>query len=147
MCLQIHGEPVLKTAEEDITVYKVFYKDGDVYLSPFQHVEYNIGSIYSAELGLSAWEKDYNINFKEIGIDNPPDYRVSQGIHTFTDFDEAKRVADRRFDGRGCVCTAIIPKGSKYYEGVWYFNRGYGFYTVDELKSIVSTDLIVVGEC
>ena len=126
MCLYITEHPKQMTAKEDIKCYKVLeayptYDKGKIiegetiYISPYQDMQYYLGGTIREE---SRVKREYEDEFGELPM-------ISEGcLHTFTNLDQAiDFVKQRRYPlypvhQEWVVVECIIPKGTKYYEGV-----------------------------
>lgn len=129
MCLDLKGlitPPVAKVAKEDIYCFKVLYvyNEGtpDASLSsPYRRYPYKFDTIHRASLGLRMRSTGH--------------YYVEEGLHSFPDFEAAEYEMNDWLDEGMYVFVAVIPKGSKYFEGTF----GYA-----EHKSYASTRLKVL---
>jgi len=124
MCLRV-TDLERKTAEKDITVYKMLYQTTEgILLTPFEKATVEIGKSYSSSL-----EK--------------PDFKgdVSIGLHSFVNFHECKKESedtyfepiDASYD-RIVIAECCVPKGSEYYEGT--FENTLSSIASDRLKYI-----------
>lgn len=95
MCLYIRCDERVKVAEEDIIAYKILVKNGNVYTSFYREVESPLNTLLTTKLGRK--------------------YRgaIAKGFHTFLKESNARMMNG----GYGTIVKAIIPKGSKYWEG------------------------------
>ena len=110
MCLNIGTTAQHKIAEHDITVYKVYIYDvkyGD-FISPFHYFNMKINKCYTSDLTL-----DYSHGL----------FKAIKGFHSFTNIRDAIKLRDElkelNFSTPFTICKCIIPKGSKYFEGVF----------------------------
>lgn len=135
MCLYIKEEiklgeigemiiPEMKVAEKDIVCYKIlsaYVRNGHTfYRTPFTGNSVGLGEIVRAEGFMDiqhlSSSKACKYGFKTV---------VSEGcIHTFKDRNDAIRIAsDKDRDGywidNPVIVRCKIPKGTKYYEGVF----------------------------
>jgi len=127
MCLNIAGHPKQMTAKEDIKCYKVLaayptYENGKInedvevmYYSPYQNTQYYLGETIR-EKGRAKREYDYGYL--------RPFPTIGEGcLHTFINLEHAIDFANHRYPvytihREWVVVECIIPKGTKYYEGV-----------------------------
>lgn len=111
MCLVKKGKG-FKTAIEDITVYKLFYKKSNGYLmSPFRNHLYKLNQKEGSELSEHPYVTSYG-TFKSY-------YRVEKGLHAFTTEGEATFwIWEHNTFPEEIVVECIIPKGSLYAEGI-----------------------------
>lgn len=91
-----------KVAQEDITVYKVFYPSSGGIISPFQMMPYRRNTIYETEFGIV---KEFNESIT-----------ISKGFHSY----ETLKIAQDStwfsfFWDFPVIYKCIIPKGSIYY--------------------------------
>jgi len=98
MCLHVKDNNKRKTAKKDIKVFK--------------HIELGYDDILVTPYMFSKLEFNVLVESK---LDIPLDNKIDRGIHTFKTLRECIKNAD---DWNGIVITAIIPKGSIYYEGL-----------------------------
>ena len=110
-------EPLI--AAEDIRVFKALdvtpTDDGEQYVSPYQSEIYELGEEKRVVMGLyhvRATERDYN----------GEEAKVSEGLHAFgspAGIAAARAACNNTNERDFVVFEAIIPKGSKYYVGVF----------------------------
>ena len=81
------------TIENDLDL-----KPDCIYVTPYRDTIINIGETYKSKLRKFI---------------TPIGYTIEEGLHSFT------RVEDAYNDGCGIIVKCIIPKGSKYYKGVF----------------------------
>lgn len=133
MCLTIPLFSRIQTATEDITVYKVLqskwgYHPNKVWATPFQMmtVELSAEKVITSDLT------------RHIA-------RVSKGLHSYTNVDDAYEVAMHFSKGktRARVFRALIPKGAKYYKGK---HRLPSWISETSLSSIASNKLIITSQ-
>ena len=125
MCLYIAEHPKQKTAKEDIKCYKVLaayphYEKGKIiegktkYVSPYRNMQYYLGETIRER---GRVKREYEDGFADLPM-------ISGGcLHTFTNLDQAIDFADNRYPSYNihrewAVVECIIPKGTKYYEGM-----------------------------
>lgn len=102
-------------AHEDIECYKALDVYEHVIKSPYQEVEYEMNVLYKA------------------GLDFPDDEgAISEGLHSCKTIREC-------FEHSGHAFSAIIPKGSKYYENATQ-------YVSDQLMVIEKVKSYIDGE-
>ena len=133
MCL-ITKQSKSKIASEDITCYKVLLKleneinDTVFYISPVRYFTYFSNrtdldnKVFKAEK--AYWLENYpGDDLKQTYIDNEPvSYELNSGFfHMYKDYDSAvkavKIIVPREKESYA-VFECVIPKGSRYYEGV-----------------------------
>lgn len=137
MCLYSKSkEP--KTAEEDIVVYKCLRSVKERYSSskyrnlnsifmdePVTHGENHVGKVLTGK------------NWREPKIDDGM-YKIGPGyIHAYTYIEDAKNTIRDHFIGmewyHPVIVEAVIPKGTKYYEG----RDGYGTMSLAAEKMVL----------
>lgn len=110
MCFQIHSDhKEIKTAEEDITCYKVLRRTGKPFLqffglgkyeAPFQDTPYKLKQLNKVEL------------------ESPRAGMIEIGLHSLITMAEAVRLINLCWGPeveKYKIMKAIIPKGSEYY--------------------------------
>lgn len=127
MCLELpkdqrYSEPQIAT--KDIVVYKIvidnrekqlaFYPKGLV--TPYQYKTINIGSKYR-----STFTFDYRGD-------------IEKGLHSFANLKTAKNSIKGSY--HRLICKCVIPKGSKYYKGKFFYGRMVGSYASSRLNYI-----------
>ena len=133
MCL-ITKQSKSKIASEDITCYKVLLKleneinDTVFYISPVRYFTYFSNrtdldnKVFKAEK--AYWLENYpGDDLKQTYIDNEPvSYELNSGFfHMYKDYDsavKAVKILVPREKESYAVFECVIPKGSRYYEGV-----------------------------
>lgn len=126
MCLYIGEHPKQKTAKENIKCYKVLaayptYEKGKIieevetkYFTPYQNTQYYLGETIREE---GRVKRGYEDEFRSLPT-------ISGGcLHTFAKLDQAISFANHRYPmytihQEWVVVECIIPKGTKYYEGM-----------------------------
>lgn len=94
----------LKTAEEDIKVYKVIQVKSDGFYAPYQGVKYSSNEITSGQsLKLET------IGMVSVGMVSV----IKQGVHSYAHLEDAYFY----LPGDWITVEATIPKGTKYYKG------------------------------
>lgn len=116
MCLYAsHREP--KVAEQDIEVYKVaIYSDvSKTYHTPYRGYAMDSGDDVTTEIQDEATVIGY------YQLDWYRHFEVNQGFHTLANlrpaYEEAEMHKLNCRDNNPTVFHAIIPKGTRYYEG------------------------------
>lgn len=106
MCLTTFGN--IKKAETDIVVYKVLLNYGLSHYSPYMtHFEWKVGEINKIkEPSLFERLRERNIT-KTVG---------SGYFHSYAKKVDAEKLTTL-WDDRHSVFSAVIPKGTWYYEG------------------------------
>lgn len=113
MCFYIHNKHLKeKTAERDITCYKVFSsrdingnQHGKYIRSYYRSFNYKFGTRY---------ELDGYIN-PILGAKGDP-YMINVGLHSYTSLEKAKKVIQGMASYyKKIIIPCVIPKGSKYY--------------------------------
>lgn len=89
----------LKTAEEDIKVYKVIQTKSDGFYAPYQGIKYTSNEITSGQ----------SLKLVPCGIVS----LISEGVHSYAHLEDACFY----LPGSWTVVEATIPKGTKYYKG------------------------------
>lgn len=121
MCLIVHKDTEIKTAKEDITVYKMVKLHNENYVTPYLSFLYKKDKIYSLNRSLCLSDKKGpGFDRRELIIVRKSlipkkDLRwIYEGFHfSFT----KTRLHDCYYiDSRIVKCT--IPKGSKYIVGI-----------------------------
>ena len=109
MCLVLKdGDLQPKIAEADLDCYKVVINIGDSYYTYFRSFKIKLDSGYTGELGKPE-------------LNNVSRLVIRRGFHTFVNFEDAKKFVENNFDACSMrVIKAVIPKGSRYYEGLFY---------------------------
>ena len=131
MCL-ITKQSDAKIASKDITCYKVLLKYGNVYISPCKHFAFfqnqpNPNKVFNAEK--SYWLENFpNDDLKPNYIDDegnfsllPVSYELNYGFfHMYKDYESALKELKNDIVTLepSIIFECVIPKGSRYYEGV-----------------------------
>lgn len=106
MCLTKYGS--IKKAETDIKVYKVLLKYGLSYFSPYMtHTEWKVGKtneIREPSL-LERLREERNSNMVGSGY-----------FHSYAEKVDAEKLITM-WDDNHSIFSAVIPKGTWYYEG------------------------------
>lgn len=165
MCLNIKVNATFKVAETDIVVYKMLERPylyaSDSYMeminhrqeetrtkdtlsSPYQGMLYTLNRIYTTNL---QEEPELQTFDEECLVDTEYDageylsFAIDEGFHSFESIDNAKRLADDYPANYSVVVECVIPKGTRYYEGVWglYHDTMVGSFASEvlELRGIV----------
>ncbi len=110
MCLQIKDREI-KTATEDITVYKILSLIDGSYWSPFYTAEWLRGETKTVD-GFAS-ESDENLN--NLFTDEIPKTvsHIGHGLHSFV----SKSVADNYKASSEVIVECHIPEGTKYITG------------------------------
>lgn len=136
MCLTLNDTEI-RIAEEDIICYKVFVKQYNTLISPYQKMRYEYGTVYVLETpmivkhGKGLWEQD-------IGC-------VEEGFHSFSYKEEAERLKlvlstlSKNAVSNYVVVKCLIPVGTRYAAGTFY---DFGWYS----NSLCSERIIAVEE-
>ena len=113
MCLIININSRIRTAKEDIVVYKYFNKDSSL-TTPYMNYVYKVNKLYVTTIVIDKIKFTECIFFDEIVLCN---YNIngyvkeiSDGFHSVS---ELRRV--NRYNHK-TIRRCIIPKGSKYYK-------------------------------
>ena len=123
MCLELKKYSKPKIAKKDIICYKALLKlDDGILRTPYQNSPIKIGEIYQSNI--------INKNCK-----------IEIGIHSFENIEDILRWVNRCYLSiyleRLLKVKCIIPKGAKYYKGMFLeFNS----YASNELKYIEIID-------
>lgn len=137
MCLRIKGGQKSVIAQEDITVYKVYYTtDKEELISYYQRSVTKQGEQPRVKLGIGKknpiWSDDGT-------------QAIHEGYHSFKLLYDAKKfVEEERIEyhsrpkwfGDLVIHQCTIPKGAEYYKGIFNF-------FIKELTSFASDQLIV----
>ena len=109
MCM-ISRFDALNIAEEDITVYKVVKIENEKIFAPvYSSFEYKKGEKYHSE------------DFNNVSVSSYALY-ISHGFHVFKNEIQAVKSAyglRKMFKENYTVFVCIIPKGARYYEGMF----------------------------
>jgi len=94
-----------RIASKDIKVYKILDQNQENYFTPFWRIPVKFSSgIAELESPLGkVYCKTFNCNY------------INEGIHAYRTLEHTCFIAISRENP--IICTAIIPKGSKYYIG------------------------------
>lgn len=122
MCLNIKRNQKSEIAVEDIICYKIVEQQlkpdfrcrkamvgSDVYNTPYQYVEVEIGCTYES---LIEVENDFE-NYES---------KVEAGLHSFhnkMDCTQSALGIANRYSNTQWLVKCCIPKGSKYYKGLF----------------------------
>lgn len=134
MCLVITKFNKLKIAQEDIKCYKILFKSSvrqGLFYAPYQLFNYELGVTYFTNISVS-----YNCNtfglsfFRYIFYKFFNDFLdvkgVNQGFHSFVNLKNAIEERNSDVDYKRLVIgECIIPKGAKYYKGIYSSYDGY----------------------
>ena len=154
--------PVLKIAEKDIEVFKLIKLVNEDRYAPFRLEKYKTNdiSIYD-KISVISDESDREKNKKSIKdkFESPYIYQsakdfeyiysFSEGIHSYLNYADAvenKAYLKSIFSSQLFIVKAIIPKGSRYYEGFSRIDNGKKLsskITFDE-PTIISERLILL---
>ena len=137
MCLKLkEGNTRLIVADKDIVCYKLLlkYPDG-TYHSPYQRLPYELNKLMCDSVNVWKYRshKTWNVG--------------AGGLHTFANFDDAKKVLYRTFYNLGLpgfnpvIVKCFIPKGTKYYYGSFSF-----LFCPEKYESYASKKLMVTDE-
>ncbi|QDJ96586.1 hypothetical protein Xoosp13_400 [Xanthomonas phage Xoo-sp13] len=116
MCLRVDKNSVAQVSDEDITVYKIMLRQLDGFVSPYMEYPFKYGSHTCEKF------KDYAVYNNLFSFNAPV---VKYGFHTLTSVQTARAVVST-FDGYDAVvveCT--IPKGTKFFKGMWNHCKSY----------------------
>ena len=116
-----------KIASKDITCYKILLlTSGNFYISPYRHFTFfenqvNPKKVFKAKK--SWWTINIHGDDLEVINDNGVDtYELNSGFfHMYKDYDSAVKAIKNSVTGEresSVVFECVIPKGSRYYEGV-----------------------------
>lgn len=130
MCLRVGKIKKRSTAKEDIVCYKAIkqYKLAKGYMTFYRDYPIELGNTYKSELILL----EYQI-FNAIEI----------GLHSFENYEDCKKfISDNTkyvYNKEYFIVKCIIPKGSKYFKGIYmdFIDNGtipYECYASDCLK-------------
>lgn len=117
MCLHLNPTQYeMKTATEDITVYKFLIKTPKGILkTPYRKKIIKIGKHYDSELKIQDSENCLLMySFPKV---------VNEGLHSFQS--KYKAHMNIAASTRHVLAECIIPKGSNYYEGMFGYDPCY----------------------
>ena len=128
MCISSNTSLKPKIAEEDIVCYKIliFISYDKSYYTPFQHVKVQLNKVYF-EPDFTKSINDEN-NYRIIMQKMCPEKKCyfayqKHMLHTFKTLEETKSFCsfwnDCDVSNDYTIVKAIIPKGSKYIEGIF----------------------------
>ena len=134
MCLVITKFNKLKVAQEDIKCYKILFKSSvrqGLFYAPYQLFNYELGVTYFTNISVS-----YNCNTFGLSFFRYLFYKffndfldvkgVNQGFHSFVNLKNAIKEKNSDIDYKRLVIgECIIPKGAKYYKGIYLSYDGY----------------------
>ena len=120
MCMYVNPGDKVKVAEEDLTFYKVLTTrpedEHPVYRTFYRNVPIEFGKTYEQE--------DKNFTVRNDEYKSMPHQRIDENaFHLFATYETALDFI--RLNGFTClnwkntVCRAIVPKGTRYMEGVY----------------------------
>lgn len=135
MCLYIGESPEQLIADADICCYKVLFNNKKAvifqtlfrqkgFLTPYQNTKVVIGRAYKSEFTFSMAGKG-----------------VEKALHSYGSIESAKVDVDffngfSTYKGKMCICRCIIPKGSRYYEGIYDGKASYASNKIKYLEII-----------
>lgn len=142
MCLflkkNVPDEETFKTAEKDLTFYKVLLYGEDVkgdrvYFTPYRVMLVRFGKLYQ--------DDDTQYFVTEPGTPEPEyDRRIfSGGFHLFRDYEDAVDFGE--MFKNTCVVKAVVPEGTRYAVGDYKLCRFGRVY-----KSVVTKGVIYYGQ-
>ena len=110
----------VKVAEEDLTFYKVLMTRTDeghpAYRTFFRNVPIQFGKTYEQEDKTFTVRNDEHMRMLYQRIDENA-YHLFATYETALDF--IRLNGFKHFDWKNIVCKAIVPKGTRYMEGVY----------------------------
>jgi hypothetical protein len=136
MCLTLNDTEI-RIAEEDIICYKVFVKQSNTLISPYQKMCYKCGTMYVSETPMIV-KHGKGLLWQDIAY-------VEEGFHSFSYKKEAeclKQVLSNLSTNAGfnyVVVKCLIPVGTRYAVGVFY---DFGWFS----NSLCSERIIAVEE-
>jgi len=128
MCLETYHKPKLRTANQDLHVFKIVvqHRNPDSlgqWFTPFQHVPIEKNGSYTANVP----------TYTENSYRYPPDtYRflIKAGINSFATLEGARKAVFDYKKSMGLtsftnptIVPCLIPKGSQYYKGFFGMNN------------------------
>lgn len=139
MCLIVDPYAIPEESDTDIIVYKVLLEGDDgILYSLFRLVPYVLGDTTSTELQDSPYiieDDDYEDEARLSGL-------IYLGIHSFGSLEEVRAfvsvLTDKKIR-RGkevVIVECMVPRGSKYYRGVWFYDIDYDSIVSDSLKMV-----------
>lgn len=105
----------LKTAEEDIKVYKVIRVKSDGFYAPYQGMKYASNEITS----------EHSLELVPFGMTS----LINEGIHSYAHLEDACDYLPWDF----IIVEATIPKDTKYYKGFERLNHKGEVYVSEKL--------------
>ena len=125
MCMTVLNEDFeVKVADEDIVCFKVLTK---FRASPYQHYQYPEAGVVVTSVLATQGESPDGCRYSNV----PPSRDYSEGLHSFVYQSDAEwEAADWGIEGM-TAWKAMIPKGSRYFEG--RFSRRHDVYMSDAL--------------
>lgn len=135
MCLYLTKKLGIKIAEEDIVCYKVFEKQGEALVSPYQKMHYECGTMYVSETPIIV---------KHSFIMGPC---VVKGFHSFIKKEEAQNfvsILQMMYPTKHSillpkvvVVKCLIPAGTKYAAGVFLeFRRAFNSFCSERIIAV-----------
>lgn len=118
MCTIIDKEQKPLIAKEDMIVYKGMLNESDKIITPYELFEYNLGELYKTKLTIgghyyafddveeAALKERYGFLWQSKSNCKP----VEEGFHSCKN--------PERLPGDYTIYECVIPKGSRYYEGL-----------------------------
>lgn len=135
MCLVITKFNKLEVAQEDIKCYKILFKSSvcpGLFYAPYQNFNYKLGVTYFTNISVSYNCNTFGLSFFRYIFYNLFDKfldvkGVNQGFHSYVKLKNAikERNSNAPFKENMVVCECIIPKGAKYYKGIYLCYDGY----------------------
>ena len=119
MCLTTLGKKEL-IAEEDLVFYKLLDVSEDIFGYKYYYSYYRMSPVVLGEV--------YRDKYKHFGFRKRIDlgknlYEVNAGgYHLFKKFEDADRV-NKRHGSNGIIVKAIVPKGTRYVEGIFDYGN------------------------
>lgn len=120
MCLIVDSSKEFEVAKNDIVCYKVLYDhENGFYTTPYQQMRVEIGKQYK-----NREKVQFQYHFLDLTLNIWPKILTGGAYHSFVELDDAKDEINKIRQQIGgwydmVVVKCIIPKGSKYMEGIY----------------------------
>ena len=133
MCLSLtknQTTPII--AKDDVVCYKhLLVKDGH-YFTPYYKTEINFNKVFSSIIEM--------MNDGEA----PYTHNIEEGLHSFANIEDCEQDLFSCFGSDGIefrvIAKCIIPKGSTYYSGSFYYHSAFASSEIKYLEIIDTYD-------
>ena len=142
MCIISNTSLKPKIAEEDIVCYKVLVISSvdDTLFTPFQNMNVELNKEYFEPNFIESLNKVIMEHHDIVKVNPYKPYCYNEYMfHTFKNKDDAMYFKNCIEYRNSTVIKAIIPKGSKYIEGIFSYSS---YYTYIEVESFGSEKII-----